>query len=336
MHGMVAMEDSEIDAVITWVDGSDPEHMAKRHEFMRLKAMKNPLYIPSGKGEHRFKNNNEIEYCVRGIKTYMPWIRRIFIVTDQQAPIFLSRSKWLSEGVFLVDHRTIFSGFEWALPTFNSMSIETMLHRIPGLASKYLYFNDDFIVVREAFPSDFFVSDRVVLRGHWQKNKSFGLLKTLLSGVAISAISIFSKKDRSAHVLPQIRAAKLADVTNSVFLSSHAPHPIFKNILTDFLCKNPVFVEKNIRYRFRNLNQFVAHSLAHHLQIASGKYLVAKEVDHVMVGFNNTIEASHRLKLMHDDRVKFLCLQSFELASSDVRVDVERFLHERLGGCSGC
>ena len=33
-----------------------------------------------------------------------------------------------------------------ALPTFNSQAIETMLHRIPGLRSPFIYLNDDFFI----------------------------------------------------------------------------------------------------------------------------------------------------------------------------------------------
>ena len=54
----------------------------------------------------------------------------------------------------IVDHRAIFPDRRF-LPTFNSCVIETFLHRIPGLSSHYLYFNDDMFLGRPVVPEDF-------------------------------------------------------------------------------------------------------------------------------------------------------------------------------------
>ena len=48
-----------------------------------------------------------------------------------------------------------------ALPTFNSHAIELNLHRIPGLAPAFLYFNDDFFLGQRAFPDDFLSAEEV-------------------------------------------------------------------------------------------------------------------------------------------------------------------------------
>jgi hypothetical protein len=72
-------------------------------------------------------------------------------VTDEQIPDWLNIAH---PGIAVVDHRqNIPAEF---LPTFNSHVIEAYLHRIPGLAEHYIYFNDDFFLTAPAEPGDFF------------------------------------------------------------------------------------------------------------------------------------------------------------------------------------
>ena len=42
------------------------------------------------------------------------------------------------------------------LPAFSSPSIESHLHRIPGLSDKFIYMNDDVMFGKEVWPDDFF------------------------------------------------------------------------------------------------------------------------------------------------------------------------------------
>ena len=44
------------------------------------------------------------------------------------------------------------------MPTFNSHAIESALHKIPGLAENFIYFNDDFLVTKPTHKSFFFDS----------------------------------------------------------------------------------------------------------------------------------------------------------------------------------
>ena len=57
--------------------------------------------------------------------------------------------------VTVVSHREVF-GDTGLLPTFNSQAIESRLHRIPGLAEHFLYFNDDMFMGRAVAPDLFF------------------------------------------------------------------------------------------------------------------------------------------------------------------------------------
>ncbi len=120
-----------IDAVITWVDGSD---LRWRANMMTARDADSHRLAAN---HSRFKARGQLRYVLRSIHQYTPWVRKIFLVTDGQQP------DWLITGrdVVLIDHHDILP--EDSLPTFNSHAIETALHRIPDLTEHFVYFNDD-------------------------------------------------------------------------------------------------------------------------------------------------------------------------------------------------
>lgn len=82
----------------------------------------------------------------------MPWARHIYIVTNGQVPIWLNTSH---PKIRMVDHKDIFKWPEH-LPTFNSLAIESHIHRIPGLSEHFIYFNDDMMLTGKVYPSTFY------------------------------------------------------------------------------------------------------------------------------------------------------------------------------------
>ena len=83
---------------------------------------------------------------------YAPWFNHIYLVTNGQAP-----PVWLDTNnpdVTVVHHDQFFRNASH-LPTFASPAIEVNMHLIPGLAEKFIYFNDDFALLNQVCPSDF-------------------------------------------------------------------------------------------------------------------------------------------------------------------------------------
>ena len=74
---------TEIDAVVTWVDGDSPEHRRKRERYMTRAGT--PLH-ENGINPHRWASNDELGYCLRSISNNAKWIRHVWIVTDAQSP----------------------------------------------------------------------------------------------------------------------------------------------------------------------------------------------------------------------------------------------------------
>jgi hypothetical protein len=144
------MKKFPVDVVYTWVDGSDSKWLEKKKRTLDEYADHHASEEVSGAG--RFRNNDELRYSVRSVMRFAPWIRKVFIVTDDQVPAWLDTS---SRRVEVVDHKDIFDNKD-DLPSFNSQAIEMRLHHIAGLSERFLYFNDDFFLGRPTSVSDFF------------------------------------------------------------------------------------------------------------------------------------------------------------------------------------
>ncbi|MEW2297170.1 stealth family protein [Streptomyces sp. NPDC006743] len=135
-----------VDAVYTWVDGNDPAWQQRKAQA------KGEVYHAESASDARFISRDELRYSIRSLHLFAPWIRNVYVVTDDQVP------DWLREdlpGLRIATHREIFRN-PADLPVFNSHAIESQLHRIEGLAEHFLYFNDDMFMGRPVAPHAFF------------------------------------------------------------------------------------------------------------------------------------------------------------------------------------
>jgi len=238
-----------IDAVILWVDGNDEHHKAKMLPFLEDKTK-----INSEKFRTRYDHVNEIKFTIDSILKYAPYIRNIHIITDNQTPDFLKNSNNETyKKVSIVDHKVVFKGFEEYLPTFNCRPIETCLYRIPDLAEHFIYMNDDFFLINETKPSDFFKNGLPVLRGKWLKFDNDIFYKKF-------------KKPRVGHKSIQQNAAKLVGF-NKYYNFKHTPHPLRKSTFETYFNANEDVLIENIKHRFRKTTQFTPQGLANHLEI---------------------------------------------------------------------
>jgi len=139
----------DIDLVYLWVNGNDPKWQAKRDA-----TIGKPEKMSAVNCEGRYANHDELKYSLRSVEKYAPWIRKIFIVTDNQVPEWLDPA---NPKIQVVDHTEIMP--EESLPCFNSSVIEHFLAYIPGLSEHFLYANDDMYINRPVYPETFFASD---------------------------------------------------------------------------------------------------------------------------------------------------------------------------------
>lgn len=136
----------DIDFVITWVDMNDPKWQAKFSKYATGKPNSK-----NGISKARFRDHGLLKYWFRGVDKFAPWVRKVHFVTAGQKP------DWLDENnpkINLVYHED-FIPLQF-LPTYNSVVIERYLHRIPGLAEHFVYFNDDFYIIDHVGQGRFF------------------------------------------------------------------------------------------------------------------------------------------------------------------------------------
>lgn len=136
----------DIDFIVTWVDMDTPEW---KEEFARYAGEKKNE--KNGVSHARFRDYGFLKYWFRGVEKFAPWVRKIHFVTCGQKPEWLDAS---NPKINLVDHRD-FIPLQF-LPTYNSVVIERYMHKIPGLAEHFVYFNDDFYITDAISPARFF------------------------------------------------------------------------------------------------------------------------------------------------------------------------------------
>jgi hypothetical protein len=320
---------SDIDAVITWVDGSDPAHRAKLHDYLQASG----LAAHGSAAPTRFGDCKEIEFCVASLLRYAPWIRRIHIVADAQSPDFIEslRGTAYEDRVRVVDHREFFQGFEDQLPTFSNRSIECLMWRMPDLAERFIYFNDDFQLLRAVQPADFFHEGGVVLRGQWRRQSA---LKRGARGLLARIRKALGRADpRPGNHAAQALSARLAGFHDRYLQAPHVPHPMRKSVVAEFFAQHPALLTQNLRHRLRHEQQFVTTALAAHLELAAGTAKIDNRLGGLRlkadVGDAITV-AGELARADSDEALAFGCVQSLDLAAPAVRQQVLAWLLARI------
>lgn len=322
-----------IDAVITWVDGDDPVHRDKLNRHLQALGHKPRAAAPT-----RFRSIGEIDYCIRSLLKFAPFLRRIHVVTDAQVPPIFQHLDELSEAdrakLVLVDHQEIFPAGVDCLPTFSNRSIEAVLHRIPGLAEHYVYLNDDFFLIAPVMPRDWFDEGQPVIRGFWRRQPEQTLQHRLKRWLR-RFFPMAPERVRAGFVAGQVASAQLAGFSERFFSAHHTPTPMRKSTLENFYRDHPGLLEKNIGFRLRNAEQFSPQFLANHLELAAG---TAKTERRYRLLYMKPNEMSRRAILLALKRASlphrkplFACIQNLESASEDMQTHILAWLKSRIG-----
>jgi hypothetical protein len=323
-------EDAEIDAVVIWVDGNDPAHRAKLDRYLTSLG-----HRPVSAAPTRFGSVGEIDYCVVSLLRFAPFFRRVHIVTDAQRPAVLEAAKaWPAawrERLVLVDHRDIFTGQEHHLPTFCSRSIETMVHRVPGLAEHFVHFNDDVMLIKPVGPEAFFVDGKPLLRGRFVPMPETRWTRRLRTWWRQM------RPPRPGAVRPgaldaQALAARTVGFADRFFAVGHNPHPLRRSTFERYFTAHPDVMERNISFRLRDPAQFTPTSLANHLELQSGTAITAPDDRLVYVKPASQRDALRRLRAAEAQPTKiFTCIQSLDQADERRQRDVLAWLDRVIG-----
>lgn len=309
----------KIDVVITWVDGNDPVLAAKRNSYLPNKAIAQNDDIA---GATRYIQRGEIHWCIASINKFMPWVRRIFIVTDGQDPKVKSTIP-----VKIVDHKVIFRGHEQYLPTFNSLSIEAMMWRIPGLSEHFIYFNDDFLVCKPVSPDMFFPQEEYIkCHAHkssllWTKTRYFF---KRLTGHACKV----------NYVQQMMDAADIVGGSRSFIRLSHTPYPLLRSTLQQFYESHTDLLTQNIRNPFRSIEHFRSDELVYMLLRKEGRLKLVPErevlMEYMPYGTMNRLERKLRRVTKPNSHVCFINFGSLDKATDDIYSRISHFVEDIL------
>lgn len=296
-----------IDLVYTWVDSNDPSW--RREYLAHVDEIRAQAMLTASASESRWRSRNELLYSLRSIEMYAPFIRNIYIVTNGQRP------SWLADHsrVQVVAHRDLFPDTS-VLPCFNSNAIETVLHRIPGLAEHFLYLNDDFLFSRACVPEDFF---------------SIGGLSKLF----------FSKRFLDARPIDPTGRATVAchkstrDVLQARFgieaaqKFQHAPHALRKSTLAQIEAEFPDQIARTRANRVRGPDDMALAMLYGYYALFTGQAQKSRiPYAYIELGMDDVRDAFVNLEAR---RMKVFCLNDAD-AAEDVSAADEGHLRQLL------
>ena len=274
----------DIDIVVLWVDGSDPEWQIEKAKYSGHK-------LDDTNSVNRFRDWGLMPYWFRAVENYLPWVRTIHFVTCGQVPSFL---KLDHPKLHFVTHREFMP--EDCLPTFNASAIEMNIHRIEGLAEHFLYMNDDTFIGRPLKPEAFFKNGLPCVNGSEQIIPPTDFTETARH-MAINDVGVINnhfkkkmqlRKNRGKYIHPcyglrdniKTLAVRIAYPNYFVgFKNKHAVSPYLKQTFEEIWAAEPDLLMNTSRNKFRTKSD-VNQWLALWWQVASGKF-TPSEVDNV-------------------------------------------------------
>ncbi|MFF5181302.1 stealth family protein [Micromonospora sp. NPDC000316] len=221
-----------IDAVYTWVDGSDPDWLKRKMDA--LGTPDGPLHAIAA-NTSRYHNRDELRYSMRSLHSFAPWLRRIFLITDSQLPSWLDPQHPM---VTVISHAELFADLG-GRSSFNSHAIESRLHRIDGLAEHFLYLNDDVFLGRPLLPTHFFHANGIAK--FFLSPAQFGLGEAKPSDPPVNAAG----KNNRRHIQRQFGVT----ITQKM---KHTPFALRRSIMQQIEGRLSVDVLATARHRFRH------------------------------------------------------------------------------------
>lgn len=229
------LDEEDIDAVVTWVDSTDPNWKKRKESYKKQKSNDSNRYPLETKSEI-----TELGICVTSIRKFLPWIRYIWIVTERpQKP-----AKYIMnvKGVKIIHHDEIFKHNKKYLPTYNSNIIECHIHNIPGLTEHFMYFNDDTYVTNHTTKHQLFKHDKPVSPYRME-------LARYLSHSKGGARS-WKQTLKNNHDL-----LKFKNVKTPRFMT-HVAIPMSKTLLHNMWHDLGKYVQKTLTNRFRSVSDY--------------------------------------------------------------------------------
>lgn len=260
---------SNIDIVIPWVDGSDPDWQALFEQY----NMKSSLCDTRSE---RYRDWGLMKYWFRGIEKFAPWVRKIHFITCGHLP------KWLdvnNSKLNIVKHEDYIPN-EY-LPVFSANPIEIFINRIEGLSEKFIYFNDDFFLIAPIDSKFFFKKGKPCDAAVLNALSPGGLSKIKMNDLEVLN-NYFRKKDvflshpmkwfNYRYGITNFRTiALLAWPKFTGFMDHHAPTPYLKETFNEVWKLEKEVLLETASARFRSVTD-VNQYLFRYWQLCKGNF----------------------------------------------------------------
>lgn len=285
-----------IDLVYTWVDGGDPKWFEK---YKAARTEVDPAFANNTMS--RYTSHDELRYALRSVQMFAPWVRNIFIVTDEQIPSWLDLSS--ESKVKVIDHKDIFTDKD-VLPVFNSHAIETQIDNIPGLSEHYLYLNDDMFFANPVTPEQFYFPNGIA--------KVQPSPATIGTGAPIDGETAPSSAGKNAR--------KVIDETFGVYVSNkykHAAYPQRKSLAKDIKKKNKELVDKTMASKFRDKENIPFTSTLMQTYLIAAQQGVATSYRSATIDVSKNTAPGRLKELLSYHNYIIFCLNESQTAEKD-------------------
>jgi hypothetical protein len=247
----------------------------------------NTAKIGDSNCEARFRDFETLKYVFRSIELYAPWVRNIHLVTAGHLPPWLQASHPILR---IHTHQEIFSNTEH-LPTFNSNAIEMNIINIPGLAEKFVLFNDDTLLLRrtdpttyfkDGFPCDFLIQNSIkgillrVLRRKSIWSQSLWMNIRLINDSYDKGESIRKNRGKYVHKdygLWGIIRNLMANTSGKFlyFEHHHHPQPYLKETWERARIRYRDVINRTSAHRFRT-SEDIVHYFFRYMHLVEGRF----------------------------------------------------------------
>lgn len=327
-----------IDIVLPWVDPTD-----KKWQDDKIRYSNKPITTdPSD--EKYYRDWDTLKYLFRSIDINMPWVNTIHFLTYGHVPDWLNLD---NQRLKIHNHENFFKR-DHAFPVFSSDAIEMNLSSIPGLSEKFIYFNDDELVVKPILPNRFFEGNKPVdalvqdiPRGGWL----YRLLRTkdVYPDICKNCIRPLNKIV-SKHDLIKTSKTYFFDssytfmerIKNHVFnltpyylwiRPNHAPQPLLKsNILKCEMLFGNLITETG-NSRFRNKND-ICHYLFRNYNLVTGQFHPKNHHDTHCIVLSSYSESIPEIEKIEDHT--FVCINDSEFLSHEEYLKIKPRLDTKL------
>jgi hypothetical protein len=324
------MIDMDMDFVITWVNGNDPEWL---ESFNQYAPQKKNISIDISK--ERYRNNGLLRFWFRAIEKNAPWVNKIFFVTNGQKPAWLNlentKLNWVKHKDFIPNE---------FLPTFSCRPIHLHLHRIKSLSDNFVLFDDDMFILnpvqkeyffKKSLPKDYellrpikipdFYS-HVAINNMIEINKNFKKETVIKNNI----FKYFNYRYGLRHFIPAYYIS--SSNTFPGFYYKHFAQPFLKNTFKEVWLNCNDILEVTSYNRFRTISD-VTSNLFRYWQLAKGDFFPEtpnKQRIKFNVGITNI---SQIVKTIKSKYMKEICINDTD-CPDEIYTELSKCFNEKF------